>query len=360
RAITEAAIAHLARDGWARKFASRLTLPQACYLQEMASNHLRAWNLVEVAPGEGMLLEDIETGETIRVVERKGSVGLVAKERIAARILRDLGHPTLSHMFRITETMYDRIRTASSSVVDLETSDPREALEVALVREFARACSIPAAPARIVDAATGGLVQFVRDRFTVTNQAALDRWLDSSPELDPDPNVENAFLRFEELAGGAHRLLGHLDYWSNRGRMILELRSRSREAANDNRAWLKDRAGQWVRFTSRKIEDFEPDQSEEMDADEIGLPMDQSEVMMPEFMERIYRTHLYHNWGNTKIPALQNQTPRQCARTERGEAAVVDLVRSYQAQENHMARDQNRTPVDLSWLLAEAGIGKTT
>ncbi|HQF56204.1 MAG TPA: SEC-C metal-binding domain-containing protein [Fibrobacteria bacterium] len=82
-------------------------------------------------------------------------------------------------------------------------------------------------------------------------------------------------------------------------------------------------------------------------------------LVTPDFMEQMYRTHFYRDWGDTPIPALANQTPRQHARTERGEAAVVDLVRSYQAQENRMAREQGRKPVDLSWLLAEAGVKGT-
>lgn len=88
----------------------------------------------------------------------------------------------------------------------------------------------------------------------------------------------------------------------------------------------------------------------------MGIPMELADVMSPDFMEKMYRTHLYHHWADAKIPALQNQTPRQCARTERGEAAVRDLVQSYQAQENRMARSQNRAPVGLSWLLENAGI----
>lgn len=353
--ITEAAVAQLAREGWGRKLASRWSPAQARYLQEMATSPLRAWNVLESHPGDGFLLEDTETGETVRVVERSGSREVVAKQRIGARVLRDMDQPSLSHFFRIPDPLFNRIRQGRAGNEDLAGLDPREALEVALVREFVRLCTSPPSIPEIMDAATGGRVEFVRDRFIVVDRKPLERWLESCPELDLDPKDES-FVRFEDLPGGIRRSLGQLEYFELRGKMVLEIHSPSREAANDNRAWLKDRAGNWLRFTSRKIEAPEDMEDSELEGVDSALPLDPSEIMTPEFMERIYREHAYRDWGNTRIPALDNQTPRQCARTERGEAQVVDLVRSYQAQENQMAQREKRKPVDLSWLLAEAGI----
>lgn len=352
--LAEAAIAQMAREEWGRKFASRLTVAQTRYLQEMATNSLRPWTVLEVFSGEGLVLQDAETGERIRVLERSGSVGLVPHEQVAARVLHDHTQPTLSHMFRLPEGMLDRIRQGKSRVIDPVCS-PEEALEIALVREFVRACAIPAAPGRVVDAASGGLLELVRDRFTVQNKTALKRWLDTSLELDIDPREPDTFIRFEELAGGARRALGHLELQFSRGKLVLELHSRSRDAANANRTWLKEQTGAWLRFTSRKVEDIDP-AHKDLSVEEIALPVDPAEVMSPEFMEQLYRTHFYRDWKNTPIPSLQNQTPRQHACTERGEAAVIELVRSYQAQENRMARDQGRTPVNLNWLLEDVGI----
>lgn len=353
--IVEAAIAQMARDGWGRKFASRLTVGQARYFQEMATRPLRPWNILEVFPGEGLLLEDAETGEHVRVQERSGSHGIEPDERVAARVLRDSPQPTLSHMFRITDDVFDEIRQNRSNVVDVTSTGPQEALEIALVREFVRSCAIPAGPGRVVDAASGGLLELVRDRFAVQNKTALRRWLDTCRELDTDPREPDAFIRFEELAGGVRRALGHLELQFSRGKLVLELHSRSRDAANANRSWLKEQAGAWLRFTSRKVEEIDP-AHKDLNVEEIGLPVDPAEVMTPEFMANLYRTHFYRDWGNTPIPSLKNQSPRQHARTEQGEAAVIELVRSYQAQENRMARDQGRTPVNLKWLLEEAGV----
>ncbi|MCB9497807.1 MAG: SEC-C domain-containing protein [Fibrobacteria bacterium] len=354
--ITEAAIAQMARTGWGRKLASRLSPAQHRYLEEVAAQFLRVWNVVEVFPGEGMVLEDGETGEIVRVVERSGSVGLFPLDRVASRVIRDQTQPMLTHLFRVTDGLVHAVRRGDRNVVDLSITDPKEALEVALVREFVRASVLPVGRMKVVDAASGGTLEFVRDRFAVTDESSLFRWIKSCSELDPDPKDDGNFIRFEKLPGGAVRALAHLEFRPGRTGMVLEIHSRSREAANDHRAWLKGQAGAWLRFTSRKIEDFDPFQAMNAGIEEIGLPVDPSEVMTPNFMEQMYRTHLYHDWGNKPIPVLANQTPRQHARTERGEAAVVDLVRSYQAQENRMAHEQGRKPVDLSWLLAEAGL----
>jgi len=357
--VGEIAVAQLARDGWGRKLASRLSPPQERYLQEMATQSLRPWTVLEVFPGEGMVLQDIETGVTVRVRERTGSRELVAQERCAARVIHDFSEPSLSHIFRITDAMWERLRSPRRNVVDMLAKTPEEALEIGLVQEFVRAFATVERPKRVVDMASGGEIAFVRDRFAVTDSTALAGWLRSSPELDSHPKEPDSFIRFEELPGGVRRALAHLEWMEVRGKWVLEIHSKSREAANANRTWLKENAGAWLRFTSRKIEEPDLDPDHEEGEGEIGLPVELADVMSPDFMEKMYRTHLYHDWADAKIPALQNQTPRQCARTERGEAAVRDLVQSYQAQENRMAKSQKRAPVDLSWLLEDAGIRKT-
>lgn len=54
--------------------------------------------------------------------------------------------------------------------------------------------------------------------------------------------------------------------------------------------------------------------------------------------------------------SLRVKSPRQCAKTAKGKIAVLDLVRDCQANEFHIARDQNREPVDLSWSSPAAGL----
>lgn len=58
----------------------------------------------------------------------------------------------------------------------------------------------------------------------------------------------------------------------------------------------------------------------ERSASKEQVPMELAEILAPDFMEKMYRTHLYRDWADTQIPSLGNQTPRQCAPTEHGEA----------------------------------------
>ena len=53
---------------------------------------------------------------------------------------------------------------------------------------------------------------------------------------------------------------------------------------------------------------------------------------------------------------LGNRTPRQAARTKKGRAAVVEWVKFIESSESRAALEQQRQPVDLSWIWAELKI----
>lgn len=345
--VVEAGVAQMARDGASRRFASRLSPEQVRYLDEMAGNFLRVWLVRDADPGVGLTLQDHETGEIVEVREVSGSGQMVPMQLVVGRVIRDQPFPTFSNCFLTRQQDVDSLRTRFPRNTRTDAREQSLLWEIALVRDFVRRCVRPA-PIILMDAATDTLLEFVHDRFTVTDEPTLVARLNTHGDIDPDPDHPTHWRRFVELDDVQVRSLAHLNLEGG----VLVVESRSRVAAKDNRAWLKDAFGDLLRFRSRKIEPVEAPTGRRK---EPVAPREPPIELPAEAFEELYRS-TYRTWAGTPLPAFENQTPRAKGRTPSGEKAVVAMVRSYQAQENTMARDQKRASVDLSWLLRDCGI----
>lgn len=346
-AIVEAAVAHMARSGAAFRLGNRLTAVQARYMDQLASNTMRIWRVVEVRPGEGMTVEEVGTGHREIVVEASGSRSVVPWQLVAARVIHDMPFPTFANLFLLADKDLDRYGSGRPSVVDPDVRDPAVLLELELVRDFVRRSVSPRSEMpQLVDEGSQAPMEFVHDRFTLLDERGFRAALEKRDEVELDPEDEAHWIRFQDLGNEVSRALCHLELTGN----VLQMVSRSRKAATENRAWLKGVCGDTMKFRSRRIDD---------PRDMVGkVPKEpkRAPVQAPmEFWERMYRQQ-YSDWAGSPLPLFEGRSPREMARTVDGRRKVLDLVRSYQAQEHRMARDQEREPVDLSWLLQEAGL----
>lgn len=346
-AIVEAAVAHMARSGAAFRLGNRLTAVQARYMDQLASSTMRIWRVVEVRPGEGMTVEEVGTGHREVVVEASGSRSVVPWQLVAARVIHDMPFPTFANLFLLADKDLDRYGSGRPSVADPDVRDPAVLLELELVRDFVRRSVSPRSEMpQLVDEGSQAPMEFVYDRFTLLDERGFRAALEKRDEVELDPEDEAHWIRFQDLGNEISRALCHLELTGN----VLQMVSRSRKAATENRAWLKGVCGDTMKFRSRRIDD---------PRDMVGkVPKEpkRSPVQAPkEFWERMYRQQ-YSDWAGSPLPLFGGRSPREMARSAEGRRKVLDLVRSYQAQEHRMARDQEREPVDLSWLLQEAGL----
>jgi len=349
-AIVEAAVALMARAGAAFRLENRLSGPQARYMDQLASNTMRIWRVVEVRPGQGMTVEEVETGHREVVVEASGSRTLVPWQLVAARVLHDMPFTTFANLFLLADKDLDRYRNVESNVLDPDVHAPEVLLELALVRDYVRRCVRPESIG-LVDVGSGAPVEFVHDRFTLLDEPAFRRTLEMQDDVDLDPENEDHWIRFQELDEESSRVLCHLESAGN----VLQMISRSRKAAAENRAWLKRVCGTTMKFRSRRIDDpHEMVRKAARDNSPRSVP-----VRLPkDSWETMYRQQ-YKDWADSPLPLFGGRTPREMARTPEGRRDVLDLVRSYQAQEHRMARGQEREPIDLSWMLHSAGMDAT-
>jgi hypothetical protein len=58
------------------------------------------------------------------------------------------------------------------------------------------------------------------------------------------------------------------------------------------------------------------------------------------------------------VPALDDRTPRQCARSKKGRELVIEWLKHLENNELHRAARQGQTPYDSRWMWDELKLSK--
>jgi hypothetical protein len=66
----------------------------------------------------------------------------------------------------------------------------------------------------------------------------------------------------------------------------------------------------------------------------------------------------YHQCLDEPIPALDNKTPRQCARSKKGREKVIEWLKHLENNEHRRATSQGQQPYDSRWMWDELKLGK--
>ena len=83
---------------------------------------------------------------------------------------------------------------------------------------------------------------------------------------------------------------------------------------------------------------------------ENEIPMEIQQRLYTQFMQKHSE-----KWLKEKIPALDGKTPLQAIKTEKGRKKVIDLLKSFENNEEHHKRE-GRPFYDLSWMWERLGI----
>ncbi|MDH5723807.1 MAG: hypothetical protein OEY94_10875 [Alphaproteobacteria bacterium] len=66
----------------------------------------------------------------------------------------------------------------------------------------------------------------------------------------------------------------------------------------------------------------------------------------------------YHQWLSSRIPALEDKTPRMAKRSKKGQNQLVSLLKDMENHENHQAKAQGMKPYDMTWIWEELGLDR--
>ena len=326
-------------------------------LNKMKAATLSLFEVQQVLPEEGLVLEDLLLGGQYRVTEKAATRHLVNYDLLAARLLEIDGHQILSggvYSFPTRDKAYlvGEIKKCFKAYLK---KHPGSSL-----RDFLKAESIlfkdlwidhflkPFSPA--LTTSDGEPLLFSKAVFGFSER---DRVIDGLKMIKGmEPTEEGFFQWFQERQNDPVRiLLGTIAI----GESTLTLECVSRERLERGKALVLGGLQEAIIHKADMFKDPVKalrERDPEKPAPESRIPKEVEKQIQEEFL----RKH-YEKWLDEKIPALNGKSPRETVKQPRGRKKVVDLLKLL---ENMEARKQKEGELayDVSWLWERLGLEK--
>lgn len=327
------------------------------YLEQADKEAFSFFEILEIRPGEGFKLRDILTDRQFQVSERMGSqnveVGsflfgkVVQIDRIA--VLDACSDIMFPMDWKITVLQLKQGLKKESggplTVDDLVDYDPdirslyREMRERAVNPKPPQLTNTDGEPLSFhklifdLDAPEAVFEKLHVMTFSETKETLLEgAERDSSGKLI---NIEFPWLKRGNRAnkGASNTVLAHLTI--EQGKLTVDVNSAER--AQKAKKKVEQLAGSLVRYKTTLIEPLEAKLKESRARSSATVMIqkseEQAELMKdPEIRAKIQemtRKHL-ESWGDQKIPALGNRTPKQAVKTPEGREMVETLLKDFE------------------------------
>lgn len=380
---------YLARRGW------RESVPGRRYLQQLRDSVLSLYEVIEVSPGHHCDLRDlVRGGETIRVYEHMGTLSMVKWDRIAARVLDTHG----KHRFSGGILPFPQ-EAAQSLLKALATSRKQFNKELARVAGKEAAAKVSAAenlderflrgaapaftslwlmhilerlhaPLPEMVNSDGEVLLFTETRFPflaehleeITQRLdAASAWERDAPGGHtwiwlPEPDAGNKKpqrdMAIETFQDGQRPISGTLELTPG----TLTLTTNSMERAERGKSTLEALLNGLIGPALSKLQTPEQllaerdtadlDDTDRMSADSIDPEV--AAQAINQMMDQHYRQCL-----DEPIPALDNKTPRQCAKNKKGCEQVIEWLKYLENHEQRRAAAAGTAPYDFGWMWEE-------
>jgi hypothetical protein len=333
---------------------------QRQWIELLTSSRLGLYEVVDVVPGESLLLKDILFPQQAPVLvrERSGSRDAARLDLMAVRILPVDDHHELSGAaYSIPrQRSFDLIAELRNELQGLtpdDATDVKEILSVIIparwLEWFVRPLEIP----QILDRYTGEPILLITDYYQVEDWTALEQAL--SGETDVEGSRSEGWDCLFEGDDGLQR--SRLSINSGRRPDQIEVSYRTQQYADEGRPWFEAVAGTAVIFRTRQIADPKGmlSQAKPSKAPKTAVRDEMPPEVIGEVIEQSIRQH-YADWADQPLPALDGRTPREAIQNPEGLEQVKFLLHTYEHGEARQAKAQKRPTVSYEFLWQELGI----
>ena len=338
----------------------RLNSAQRAWIAKLGAQPLRLYTVTEVRAGEGLTLCDALDAQSLplTVRERSGSRNARAGMLLGCRVMPEHDHNELAgSMQAFSPLAGPGVRARLSEAMRHGSGGPVPAARPSLIilQEWLRQFVEPPAMPQVIDSHSGEPVQLITDHYRVLDWAALTQALAACSDVQG--SRERGWSRLLDCDDGQQRSLAAINLGSADD--SIEIFYRTQRYAEAGRAWFDALAGAAVAFLKR----------ESVDPKNIKMPLggsapgaDPMAKMSPAEREKLTDAYeqmvarSYADWADKAIPALDGKTPRQAMQSAAGLERVKGLLRSYEANEAHMAQQQGRREISFDFLWQRLGL----
>ena len=379
---------YLARRGWRESVTGRR------YLQQLQNSILSLYEVIEVSPGNHCELTDlVRGGRAIRVHENMGTLNMVKWDRIAARVLNTNGkhafsggilpfpHEASQELLSVLTKTRKQFRRRRSRIADKSPkADPPspESLDDVFLRDACPAFTavwlahileqIQAPLPEIVNRDGASLV-LCETRFPFLAEKAeeiaarLDaatEWVRNAPQKDAWIWLQKSNATCEKPRGGMalntslygqRPISGTLELTPGTLTLFTNSMERTKSGTDVLQDLLHNLIGPALSLlqTPEQLMASQPQQ----DSDRKREPTEGiDQKIEAEIIHHTMDQH-YHRCLDEPIPALDNRTPRQCARNKTGRKKVTEWLKQLENNEMRRAVEAGQEPYDSSWMWKE-------
>lgn len=339
---------------------------QAEYLRFLSESPLDLYEVLEVVPGEGFSIQSVlgKEAEAEWIGDRSASESAEPGQFLGLRVLPTNPIEISGAVYPIPDQQALTLKARLERLLADRVLPRREAVTRLIISSWIATLTAP--PPDVHDASTGDPILLTEIHYRVLDEAEVRRRLNEHPDLESDAgsagDEEESWFYSQELVTGQeddrNRIAWSLSF---RSEDRLTVFARTKQLADRAEEFVNDLVGKTARRLVRET------QAPFGGAAPVGVPSDRPSSRPDDYMDSLNREDrsvlyrdlihdIYRNWADDPIPALDDKTPREAIRSKAGRREVRRLIRSYQADENHQARDQDREPVDFGFLFEELGI----
>ncbi len=350
-------------DAYLKAHGRRCSRKERRWLDAQRAAWLSVWEVEAVDPGRTLTLRDLLSDERRTVLETRASMSLVSRDALLARVIDHDGVSLLAgaHLRPLPPLDADEVVRRARARLRRKRVVPVERLQDAafgrnLIRYWEEAVEVLdsryALPPDLRNADGDPLLLTV-DRFEVTPGSmagveALVAEIEGARREDtPEDSSAYVFLRPKDVTRpeGESTVLGWLELKPE----ALQITTTSQARADALRERVEAACGAHIQHRAREHADpFAVGKRPGKPSPAPVPPPPEQQSLAAEFKARHYA-----GWPDVPLPALNQKTPRECARTPEGREAV-DLVLKH--MENMEQRAGDDAPFDFSTIRSELGL----
>lgn len=339
-----------------------LAVGERAWLEQLARQPLRLYDVTEVAAGTGFTLCDaLNTEESpVVVTEDMGSRSMRVGMQIGVRLMEVAGQHQLSGALYpfsawAGRALLERLRGVGIEPGALDEDD-QMMLSLTIIEDWLAQFLTPAPLPQIIDSSTGEPMLFTTDHYEVHDWVALSAAL--AAQLDVEGERKTGWDRLVKGADGLTRSRATIRAQADGQRLAVQYKTAG--LAERGRPWFNALAGASVRFQLTEVSDPKGMLAHRAEGtaalpQPTSLPAGLDPAALADAMAKVIHSS-YANWADEPIPALDGRTPRQAIAGAAGLERVKGLLRSYEDGEARMAAQQGRGEISYQFLWDSLGL----
>lgn len=330
----------------------KLTDCQTQWIEQLTAAPLRLYEVIDVVPGERLLLRDVIFSENapLWVREKLASPEMGKYNLLGVRVLQVDGQNVTSGALYFYSRDYGfkfifEVKQALEAIAS-DSLKAKEILSDKIIDHWFQYLTESNGAPESIDFWTFDHRMWVTDHYQVTDWQTLESILSKSENMYGSREA-GWFYHFSEHKAPEYTKI-HIRPFKRSNQ--IKITYPSQRHADLGRPWLEEKIGEFIQFNLRHRSFEKPSKTSDP-----ALTKTLTKENYVEMMEHIIREE-YARWVDTPQSILNNRPPSEAVKTAEGLEKMKYILHSYEYNENIRAQKQNRPEISFDFLWQGLGV----